>query len=278
MPVKKKMLANGRVRYYPEHRVNGKRVYVRGAYATRREAETALAKLKIAKSQGTYRVPDDETVEQFLDGWITRKAKAGDHRPRTSACYRSTITAFVAPVIGSMRLSDVRPRHVQAVVDRMAEGSRCTSKPATVHRRYRMLKAAFADAVKTDRLAVSPCRGIDLPKLTTERLNPPTPAEVARIIDAAAAPYRLPLTLAAWTGLRRGEVLALRWQDVNLDTGVLRVVQAASFTVVRSRSTGRSLAMGRGRFHSPRTLSMSSAKHTASRPPGGSRSVRGGGT
>jgi len=46
-----------------------------------------------------------------------------------------------------------------------------------VHRRCRMLKAAFADAVKTGRLNLSPCRGIDLPKLTSERLNPPSPSE-----------------------------------------------------------------------------------------------------
>jgi hypothetical protein len=60
-----------------------------------------------------------------------------------------------------------------------------------------MLKAAFADAVKTDRLNLSPCRGIDLPKLTSDGLNPPSPSEVGRILEMAVDPHRVPLSLAA---------------------------------------------------------------------------------
>jgi integrase len=132
-------------------------------------------------------------------------------------------------MIGDMRLSDVRPRHVQQVVDSLIAGRRGTPKPATVHRQYRMLKAALGDAVRSDRLAVSPCRGIDLPKLTSTRLQPPTPEQVGRILDAAVDPYRVPLALCALGGLRRGEALALRWSDLDESMSVLYVRQAATF-------------------------------------------------
>ena len=71
--------------------------------------------------------------------------------------------------------------------------------------------------------------GLQLPTEAKSKLTPPTPAEVTRILDAASDPYRLPLTLAAWCGLRRSEILALRWRDVDLEAGELRVRQSLSF-------------------------------------------------
>jgi len=70
---------------------------------------------------------------------------------------------------------------------------------------------------------------VSLPRLTSERLNPPTPEQVARILDATPEPYKTPLAHAAFGGLRRGEALGLRWSDVDLDRRVLFVRQAATF-------------------------------------------------
>ena len=91
-------------------------------------------------------------------------------------------------------------------------------------------------------------RAIDLPKLVEAKLQPPSPEDVERILAAAADPYRLPLSLMAWTAVRRGEVLGLRWSDVNTDKGFLYVRQAATFvgrevTFDRPKSRGSDRAV-----------------------------------
>jgi integrase len=100
-----------------------------------------------------------------------------------------------------------------------------------------VLKAALADAVKTDRLVVSPCRGIDLPKTTKAQVSAPTPGQVATVLGAAVPPYDVPLAILAWTALRRGEALALTWADVDLDDAVLHVRRALTYE-------GRAISFG----------------------------------
>jgi len=236
MPVIKKTRGRS-TRYYVVTRFEGRK-QSHGGYATRREADAVLNKIRRDKDKRRYRPPNAESVSAYMAEWIERKALKGDHQPRTTAYCRSTVALYVEPVIGDMRLCDVQPKHIDQVLDafrkstRLGKGKDKTeSKPATVARRYGMLRAAFADAAKSHRIAASPCDDHQhKPKVPVVNLNPPSPEEIERILAAATLPCYLPLALSAWTGLRRGEVLGLRWKDVNLDKAFLSVRQAATFT------------------------------------------------
>ena len=105
-------------------------------------------------------------------------------------------------------------------------------QPGSVIKVASILRAALALAVKRGTITRNPAtaeHGLQLPTVAKSKLTPPTPGEVMRILDAASDPYRLPLTMLAWCGLRRSELLALRWRDLDLAVGELRVRQSLSF-------------------------------------------------
>lgn len=147
----------------------------------------------------------------------------------------------VLPVIGDVKLQALRPEHVQRVIDH-ADGRGLSV--ASVEKVHRIVHAALRLAVARGTLTTNPADRdkLQMPEDTRpdQRLTPPTPDQVATILAAADGhAMHLPLALAAWTGMRRGEVLGLRWRDVGEDE--LHVRQALSFV-------GRDLS-----FHTPKT-------------------------
>ena len=99
MAIKKKLTKAG-TRYYIETRNAGRKVHHPGGYATRREAEAALSRLKVAKLDGVYIAPQTQTVAAYLDSWL---ASHKGVRPRTRARYKQAIRDHIIPVIGAMR-------------------------------------------------------------------------------------------------------------------------------------------------------------------------------
>jgi integrase len=131
------------------------------------------------------------------------------------------VRGHVAPRIGRVPLAKLRPVHIQKVVDEMlAEGL----APRTVLQAYRVLSAALNQAVRWQLLATNAARAASPPR--PERPVPSIPdAETLALILAASGRdwFRVALVLATTTGLRRGEVLALPWRDVDLEARRLRV-------------------------------------------------------
>ncbi|MDP9330365.1 MAG: site-specific integrase [Actinomycetota bacterium] len=223
MPVQKKQTRSG-IRWYVYTRSDGKQTW-HGGYRTKREADAAEAKLRVSKDSGTYRAPEATTVDAFLDGWVTSHKKL---RPRTRERYRQLVRDYISPVIGSMRLQTVRPEDAQRVVDKAEETSVHTAlKVASV------MRAGFTLAVRRGVIPRNPASrdfGVELPEKPEHRIDaPPYPDVLAVVAAAKGQPKYLPLIIAARTGMRRSEVLGLRWSDVDLDAGTLRVRQAATY-------------------------------------------------
>jgi len=139
--------------------------------------------------------------------------------------YESTgsqlLELHVIPSIGAVKMAKLRPGHVQQVIDATIAAGRA---PRTVAGVYRTLHGALAQAVRWQLLSVNAAGAVRPPRAERPELDSPDAAKVAKVLDAARGTrLYVPLAMAASTGVRRGELLALRWSEVDLESGSLRV-------------------------------------------------------
>jgi integrase len=201
--------------------VTGKRSQIfRTVKGTKKDAERELTRLLREVDGGTFADSGRLTLAAYLARYLEH---AGTRvRASTLQRYRELMHRHVLPRIGRVPLAKLQPVHVQAVLDEMlAQGL----APRTVVQAYRVLSAALRQAVKWQLLALNPAAAASPPRPERPRLTIPDSQAVARLLEEASGEAaHIPLILAASTGMRRGEVLGLRWSAVDLDAGLIRVV------------------------------------------------------
>jgi len=192
----------------------------RGGYRDKDEAEQALAAVLKGLADGTYAHDERKTVGAFLDEWLTAKVAAG-LRPTTARSYRQHIADYLKPALGRLRLRDLRPGHISAMLAQVPAG------PATVQRVRATLRSALSSAVRQQLIAFNVAKNVELAAAPRPKVRPWEPAELGKFLDHAVSDARhgALYELIAATGLRRGEAAAVRWDDVDLAAGVLVVRQ-----------------------------------------------------
>jgi integrase len=200
----------------------GRRVRItRTVRGTERDAQRELTRLLREVDQGLVADPGRQTLTRYLeDRWLPHAATRV--RPTTHDRYASLLRCHVEPRIGRLSLGKVRPVHVQAALDGMlADGL----APRTVLHAHRVLSEALRQAVRWQVLATNPASAAEPPEPERPKLHVPDQTAVRRLLDEASeGPVYVALVLAASTGLRRGEVLGLRWSTVDLEAGEIGVV------------------------------------------------------
>lgn len=190
-------------------------------FKTRREAQVALTEILSSLSTGTHVEPSAQTTGDFLDAWFA--ATSATRRTSTNATYRSVISAHLSPRIGSIRLQALSAPTLNALYsDLLASGS----SASTVRYVHAVLRRALKDAVRWNLVARNVAEAADPPRLTRRQSRTWSARELQAFLQHVRS-NRLyaAYVLAATTGMRRGEVLGLRWQDVDLDTGRVSVSQ-----------------------------------------------------
>lgn len=188
---------------------------------TEAEVIKAVRALEKQRDGGKVRKPGKRwTVADWLEHWVENIAEPVVS-VNTIAGYRVAVRVHLTPGLGAHRLDKLEPEHVERFYAKMkAQGS----KPATVHQVHRTLRTALNEAVRRRHITENPVRLAKAPRLEEEEVEPYTLEEISRLLEAAADrrhPVRWYLALAL--GLRQGEALGLRWSDVDLANGVLRV-------------------------------------------------------
>lgn len=188
---------------------------------TKREAQAALTDLLKELNEGTFVEPSKETVGQYLDRWLRDYAKPS-LRQTTYESYESVIRVHVTPAIGHIPLAKLKPVHLQQLyAARLADG-RADGRPGglsatTVRYIHAVIKEALKHAVKWGLLARNVADAVDPPRISRREQQAWSPEEAQRFLAAVREDRLYPLYLMAiTTGMRRGELLGLRWQDVDL--------------------------------------------------------------
>jgi integrase len=203
-----------------------------GGFATEDEAKAARDEARVKARHGEYIDRSRITVAEYLNEWIEAHAVA--IKPKTLQDYRHLINRHVTPHIGALRLQAVRPARITTLYrDLAASGGRNGNSlsPRTIEYVHAVLRKAFRDAVVIEQL---------LPSNPVERAKRPRkPAsEPGKVWNASqlhafletAATHRLFAfyRLAAYTGARRGELLHLRWRDIDLARAEIRITGSAA--------------------------------------------------
>jgi integrase len=173
--------------------------------------------------RGRLVTPHKLTVGQWLAIWLQDYAKP-KVRPLTFDHYEMLIRRHLTPALGHIALKDLRPDQVQHFYNKKRETDLA---PGTVSAMHTVLHAALKQAVRAQLVMRNVCEATTSPRRMPREMRPLTLDEVSRLLKAIMQDRLFPaIFLELGTGIRKGELLGLQWQDLDLDAGVLRVRQA----------------------------------------------------
>jgi integrase len=194
-------------------------------YATvkgkRADAEAELARLLNDANRGMLIDATKITVADHMAAWLKDKELSG----ATRESYEMIVRAFIVPALGAIELQKLKPKAVKDWIGDLRQGPRGRRRASTVANALRILSAGLDEAVKLDLVARNVAANVEPPKREDREVQILKRADDIRaVLEALSDSDIYPIVvLALSTGARRSEVLALRWCDVDLDHGAVRI-------------------------------------------------------
>jgi integrase len=197
--------------------VEGRRLYHYGR--TRDEVRQWLKRALQDRDQGALTARRSPTLGVWLGEWLT--AVRGSLKPKTWATYEQVLRLYILPDLGRVRLRDLAPEDLERVYDALrARGL----SPTTAHHAHAVLHRALRQATRRGLVVRNVAELVSAPAMARREMRTLSVEELGRLLTAAEDdPLRALWVVAVTTGMRLGEVLALRWVDVDLDRGVITV-------------------------------------------------------
>lgn len=219
---------------------NGKRIKKQKTIKAKNdtEAKIELAKFVTEIDGGEYIDPSKIKFADFVKEW--REKYATEHlAPKTLESYEFPLKNFIIPVFGHLRLEQIKTIHVIDYLNSLKkDGVRKDGKPgglssSSIQYHHRILKDIFKRAVEWKLIKESPVGPGTRPKVVQEKTDVYTKEEVIQLFDLLQSEpiqWRIFFSLAITTGLRRGELLALRWSEIDFERGTLQVNHSLTHT------------------------------------------------
>ncbi|MFZ3171924.1 MAG: site-specific integrase [Carboxydocellales bacterium] len=222
------------------HDENGKRKQKWfSGYPTKKEAEKDVARVVSEIDNGTFIQTTNITLGQFIQAWLSDYGKI-KLSPKTYERYSGIAKLRVIPWLGNIPLDKLKPIHLQGFYKRLIEEGRKDGRPgelspATIHYHHRVIHRILETAVKQEMVTRNVADLIELPTVAEKSkedvaiLNEEQIRQLEKYL-APNSPYYSMIYLSVRTGLRRGELLALKWSDVDLAKATLQVNHSLSYT------------------------------------------------
>jgi integrase len=205
----------------------------KAGFATQKACQAAMNKLLVAVDQQSYSAPTKASVREYLTKeWLP--AVKATIRPSTYNSYVQHVECHIAPHIGSVKLAKLTGSQINALYAKLAETGRKDGKsglsPMTIHHVHACLHKACKDAVRWGHISRNPLDAADPPRKKgdgTREMQTWTKEQLKAFLESVRDDRLSPLWhLIAMTGMRRGEAIGLRWQDVDLENARLSVRRA----------------------------------------------------
>ncbi|MBM3225492.1 MAG: site-specific integrase [Candidatus Tectomicrobia bacterium] len=218
---------------------------------TRQAAAEQLAKALRDHQQGTLVAPHKLTLGTWLDTWL-QDYKRPKLRPLTFDSYEMVVRRHLKPMLGHLLIQDVRPEHLQHFYNAKTQQG---LSARTVRYCHTLLHSALAQAEKNQVVARNVATLVTPPRKTRQEMHTLTSPQIANHFLPAIAADRLfaAVFLLFGTGLRRGELLGLRWKDADVTAGVLHIRQ--TLVRVKNHDATADTAKSRLIFEEPKTAS-----------------------
>lgn len=215
---------------------------------TRDEVREKLTKAMADRDSGFSYDTGNATVGEYLARWLS-SAVASNVKPVTYESYARLIRCHIEPALGRRKLSKLKPGDLQGFYhDKLSSGL----SPTTVRYLHAIMHRALYQAVRWEYIDRNPAASVDPPKPAKDEIRPLDREQANALLEAARGDkYEALYIVALTTGVRIGELLALRWADVDLEAGTVRVQRTLSAAKSGPRFTspksgkGRSIALTR---------------------------------
>ena len=213
----------------------------------KKDAEKRLAEMLHQIDTGSFMKPGKATVAEFLERWLE------DYRPnlspRSYERYRDIVKRGLIPNLGSIALTQLRPEHLQKVYTAMQKEG-LSARTARYH--HAVIHVALKTALQWGLIVRNPADSIKPPKIHRNEMQTWDEQEINQFLEAAkASPYYALFYTALFTGMRRAELLGLKWSDVDLVPGQISVCRSLHhlkdgsyiFTEPKSAKSRRTIAL-----------------------------------
>lgn len=179
---------------------------------TKKDAEKRLAEILHQLDNGTYMKPEKITLAEYLERWLSDYAKP-NLSPRGFERYESIVRSHLIPTIGNLPLTELKPEHLQNHYSTLQKSG---LSALTVRYDHTVIHKALQTAIKWRLLNRNAADGVDIPRSDRNEMQVWDDFEVRHFLNAIKDSQYCPLFhTALYTGMRRNELLGLRWEDVD---------------------------------------------------------------
>lgn len=204
----------------------------------KRQAQVRCAELIVELQNGGGIDPTRSTAGEFLERWLEHMQ--GQVSPKSHERYAEIARKNLAPLLGRLVLAKIQPTHISSAYTKALNSGRRDGtgglSPRTVTHMHRVLREALQQAVRWQLLARNPADAVKPPRVERQQMSVLDAGATAELLEAARPhPIFVPILLGVLCGMRRGEITALRWRSVDLESGQIAVVASTEQTAGRCR-------------------------------------------